>query len=86
MLTVGKNWVNECKKYGLSLDEIKSITEKFFNGHKLSNITINHIVNDVNEIDTSINIQEPVTETPHVKTPSDEVLKHLKKRQLYLGE
>ena len=29
LLTVGQNWVNECKKYGLSLDEIKSNTEKF---------------------------------------------------------
>ena len=89
LLTVGQNWVNECKKYGLSLDEIKSNTEKFFNGHKLSNITNNQIVNDVNEIDTSINIQEPVTESSNNttrKTPSDEVLKHLKKRQLYLGE
>ena len=81
-ITVGEK-VWECKKYGLSLDEIKSNTENFFNGHKLSNITYNKIVNDVNEIDTSINIQERVTESSNniaCKIPSDKVLKHLKIR------
>ena len=50
LLTVGKNRASECKKYGLSLDDIKSNTEKLFNEHKLSNITINQIVNDMNEL------------------------------------
>ena len=89
LLTVGKNWVSECKKYGLSLDDIKSSTENFFYGNKLINFTNKTIVNDVTVNHNPISIQKSVTESINDiqrKTPSDEVLKHLKKGQFNLGK
>ena len=81
LLNAGKNWVNDCKSQGYSLDMILKSAEGFYHGKKLFKFGAQDKVNGPNAVKEAVNSQL-LNHIPdndcQLKEPSDTVLKHLK--------
>lgn len=88
LLTVGKNWVKDCKHQGYSLELILKRVEDFYNGQKIIKFGEEKTVKDTTNIEHAMNVQtcSYVSENDSVrKAPSDAVLQHLRKKQVFAG-
>ena len=88
LLNAGKNWVNDCKSQGYSLEMILKSAEGFYHGKKLFKVGAQDKVNRPNAVKEAVNSQllnNIPDDDCQLKEPSDNVLKHLKQRHFHPG-